>query len=189
MSSWAPSLREGIVRGERGFTSIELLVAAAVGIVVLGAILSLFETTARIAPKDVERGHAIREAQVGLHRMVRELRQAYAVNATTPTFIDVNVTIGGQDRRVSYECERPRCLRREGNPGSDLATAPTEVVVDRLLNGSAADPVFTYSPATFPPAHVEAKIVVPAAGERRDGYRHRVVLDDGFDLRNLNLGG
>lgn len=176
-------------RDETGFTLIEQLVTMVVLVVVLGAVLALFETTAKIAPRDQERAHSIRDAQVGLDRMGRELRQAYAVNAATPNLLDVNVTIRGQSRRVLYDCNRPRCVRRQGAPGADLSGLGGEVVIDRLLNGVSGEPVFTYSPpGAFPPAHVEARVRVPAAGERADGHPHSVVLDDGLALRNISLG-
>ena len=183
------ALRRKLVRSESGWALIELMVVVSLLGLVMAAVLTLLDTTARVAPRDQERAHAIREAQVGLHRMVRELRQAYGVNATTRNYIDVNVTIGDQGRRVVYDCDFPRCVRREGAVGPTVPSGSGEVVIARLLNGTPADPVFTFSPANrFPPDHVSARVRVPASGERSEGHRHNVVLDDGFALRNVTLG-
>ena len=175
-------------RDEDGFSLIELLVAASLMVVVFGAALALFDTTARIAPKDQERAHAIRDAQVGLHRMTRELRQADAVYAATPTLLDVQLTIGGVPTRVVYDCDRPRCLRREIVGGTSPAAGQGDVVLERLLNGTPEKPVFRYSPpGALPPQSVEVSVIVPASGGRGDGHRHKVVLEDGLAFRNVNL--
>ncbi len=180
---WSRRLRDD----ESGFTLIELLVATTVGLLVAGAALALVDSVARIAPRDQERAHAIREAQVGLDRMTRELRQAQSVNGATSTLMDIDVTIGAVTLRVIYDCSRARCVRRQGMPGAEPPSGG-EVVIDRILNGAAPDPVFVYSPAgSLPPDHVEVSIAVPAAGDRKDGHAHSVVLDDGLALRNVGL--
>ena len=78
------------------------------------------------------------------------------------------------------------CVRIETTGGHQGASA---VVIDRLLNkpGSGLSPVFAYTTngsgrTTYASAHVE----VPARGARTSGYGHRIVLDDGFYMRNLN---
>ena len=174
-------------RDESGFSLIELLVAATLMVVVFGAALALFDTTARIAPKDQERAHAIRDAQVGLHRMTRELRQADAVYAATATLVDVQLTIGGVSTRVVYDCNRPRCVRRAG-AGTGPPAGQGELVLERLRNGTSQEPVFRYSPpGALPPNSVDVSVIVPASGDRGDGHRHSVVLEDGLALRNVNL--
>jgi Tfp pilus assembly protein PilW len=184
--------------GEAGYSLIELMVVASLLVVVLGAILGLAETTQRIAPRETERAHVLREAQVGLHRMTRELRQAYgsaptmtgatsvAGNLVGPVFQATVLGTGGTTRTVSYECNHVhptnsawRQCRRYTIVG--MTKSGGEVVVDRVLNGAS---VFTFTS----PDYVRAAVEVAAAGDRRDGYTHRVVLDDGFYVRNLDPG-
>ncbi len=159
---------------------------------VLGAVLSFGEVTQRLAPRDQERSHVIREAQVGLHRMTRELRQAHLVNDRGPYFIDVQVRVNGVDTRVRYECDRPhpvepayrRCLRFV-NGG-----ATGELVVDRVLNAAdmPPDPVFSYTTdAGGNVAHVEARVELPARGDLKLGHGHRITYADGFYPRNLGV--
>jgi hypothetical protein len=176
-----------VAHEQAGLVLIELMVALAALTAVLSATLLTLELAEKIAPRDQERANAVHEAQVGLDAMVRELRQASAVNGTTPNYMDVNVTRGGQSVRVRYDCNNPRCVREQLAP--DGAVASERVVVERLLNGTPTDPVFAVSPADeFPPTYVKAKVKVPAKGGRQDGYQHSVVLDDGFHLRNVSLG-
>src|SRR5207302_54087 len=75
------------------------------------------------------------------------------------------------------------------NAAAPRAQARATVVIDRLINepGSGLSPVFTYATngsgrTTYASAHVE----VPAKGARPTGYSHRIVLDDGFYMRNLD---
>jgi prepilin-type N-terminal cleavage/methylation domain-containing protein len=197
-SRWS-LLRKGIAclkRDQTGFSLIELLVAAAVLSVVLGAVLSVLEAAAKVAPKDEERAVAIGEARAGLFRMTRELRQGTPpTGAPLPTSPSnsLDVIVGG--RRVRYACDLAssvpslrRCVRYSS---SDLSVPPGgigETVIDRVANGKNGDPVFFPQPGGTTVNYFEAKLKVPARGELRpgQGYRYTILLDDGFELRNVS---
>lgn len=193
-----PLLERG--RGEAGFSLIELMLVVSLLVVVLTAVLSLAERSTALAPRELERSHVIREGQVGLERMVRDLRGAYRVLATTPSSMEVLATatrtVSGaqvqQDRHILYRCNVPhptaagqrRCVKVEAALGTALpALSSGQVVVDRLTRTD----VFTFSPSPLAPNYVTAKVVLPAAGERADGFAYNVTLDDGFYLRNVSL--
>jgi Tfp pilus assembly protein PilW len=170
---------------EAGLALVELLVVASLLIVVLGAILALAETTQRIAPKESERAHVIREAQVGLHRMTRELRHAYQAPTVTGSTMQAAVLgANGTARTVKYDCDEAhptdgaytRCVRQVL---SGSTWTGNEVVIDRVLNGTT---VFS----STPPDYVSATVEVAARGNLQDGYDHRVILDDGIYMRNLD---
>jgi prepilin-type N-terminal cleavage/methylation domain-containing protein len=177
------------LRAQSGFTLVETLVAAALLAVVLTAVLSLFELSAKQAAGDQERAHAIREAQVGLTGLVRQGRQAYKIHANTAQRLEFSVLLRGEDRRVVYDCavEHPtrpdtrRCVRFQvlGDGGQ---TSP-EVVIDRVLNTD----VFAYTPDSGSPTYVTVNIEAPAAGERDGGFAHKIVLNDGFAVRNAGV--
>jgi Tfp pilus assembly protein PilX len=178
--------------GEAGYALTELLVVTSLLAVVLGAILMLAETTQRIAPKENERAMVIREAQVGLHRMTRELRQMYlAPHVSSPSRMEASVLVNGVATRVSYECDQPhpsdpaytRCMRYQ--VASDGTKSGGQVVIDRVVNGAG---VFTYTPSAADPTYVEAKVDVSARGDLKDGYDHLVALHDGFYMRNRGGG-
>jgi prepilin-type N-terminal cleavage/methylation domain-containing protein len=185
--------RAGRIRDERGFALVELLVTLSLLTVVLSAVALFGDTSAKVAPRDQERTHAIREAQTGLYRMTRELRQAHTVHASTPLTMEVSVVSGGANKRISYECDQPhptetsyrRCIRYLISGG--LKTTP-DVVVDRVLNTTT---VFTYTNnIESQMTYVQAKVDVPARGDRKLGHgnKHKVALYDGFYLRNIDLG-
>jgi hypothetical protein len=184
-------------RGEAGYALTELLVVAGLLVIVLGAILTLGETSQRIAPRESERAMVIREAQVGLHRMTRELREAH--NLVTPAaggsgaVIDAWVPTTGGQRRVSYECNQThpteegwtRCIRYDVSAAGLKSNG--QVVVDRVLNGGAAstNPVFVRgsSPTSD---YVKTTVEVAARGDLKNGYSHEILLEDGFYMRNLD---
>src|SRR3954469_1769991 len=180
-------------REESGFTLVELLVAAGLMLCVVGAVLALLDSSSSIAARDQERTHAIGETQAGVHEMTKELRQAFSIVSSTPYAIEAHVWKNGADHDVTYDCTGTssagpplgQCVRYETS-GSGQGAAST--VVARLINkpGSGRPPVFTYSAngaghTTYATVHVEA----PSKGERAHGYAYRVVIDDGFFMRNL----
>jgi hypothetical protein len=179
---------------ERGFALPELLITLVSFMFVLGGILGLLDSASQQAPKDGERALAIRESQAGLHRMTRELRQAYNVLGAGPR--SMYVLIGRSsppDIHVRYDCDVPspinpayrRCVRWQAPVGQELRTdLPGEVVIDRSLSQVS----FTYSPGPLNPTYVKVHIEVPQKGDRAGGYQSKFVLDDGFYLRNTDVG-
>ena len=238
-----------VARADEGFTLIEVLVAMSIFFVILGVTLGLLTNVARGVKKDEARTQAAEEAQIGVGRMVRELRQADEVVDMTGSAMDVIARIGGNSVHLRYDCDvaspddpgNPfdqfyrRCVRRTA-PVTD-PTSPTPpalppltdgtVIVDRLCPGTsttscdsaAAAPVFTCrtsvaAPATpcaaLPPPPpdpddeidptdpppepvfptlVEINVQVPARGASNEAmYRHRIVINDGVLLRNVQIG-
>jgi prepilin-type N-terminal cleavage/methylation domain-containing protein len=168
-----------------GFTLIELTVTAAMLAVVLLAILSVSDLGWKLAPKDQERTHMIRETQTGLYQMTRELRQGYEVVDAQPSVMQVRVLVQGNPRLVTYRCDVPHPTKPAWRRCVRSGDGPDRVVLDRLLD----DNVFEYTRRApgGPITYVRAKAVVPAAGDLAKGHPHRVVLDDGFYMRNQNL--
>lgn len=180
---------------------------------VLGAVLAVLDVTGKGAVNDQERNTALNEDTVRLNQMVRELRQARAVvgptSGSSSNYMDVLVRTASPsgpsvDRRVLYRCDVPagatglrQCIRYEfaatdtSPAGSFPVGAESRLAIDRLSNGTVADPVFTdlSSPAGVAsrPSYGQATIKTPGRGERTIGYRHEVVLADAFHMRNLDL--
>jgi prepilin-type N-terminal cleavage/methylation domain-containing protein len=173
---------------QRGFTLIETMLVAATLSIIIVAILSLSDTSQKLVPRDQERAFVIREAQVGLHKMTRELRQASQVISTSPRSMEV--TVRGQ--QVRYTCEAPhptksawrRCVRTAMSGSTPGAQS---VVVDRVLNGTGTVFSYTTDEQTGQITYVAVKLEVPASGDLKQGHPHRVALDDGFYMRNRDL--
>ena len=181
-----------MVRSETGYSLTEALIVVVLLIVVMGGTLSLLDTTAQVAPQENERAHAIREAQVGLGTMVRELRQARSVEDDySATGLTVRTPVAGVPTRVEYDCDavsitKPdlKACRRVQYAADDSTEVRTTYPVDRLLSNQ----VFTYTVEGGAIQFVRARIEVPASGERQQGLDHKIVLDDGFFLRNVANG-
>ena len=176
------------VTREDGFTLIELMISASILTVVLLAILALLDTSARIAPQDQERAHAIQDSQAGLDRMTRELRQAHEVVSGDADTITVRVLPRGATApaTITWDCgaahptesSMRRCTRTVG-------AGTAELVIDRVVNGSTR-PVFEFDAAPTAARYVRASVIVPARGDRKEdlGHKHEIVLADGFYMRN-----
>jgi prepilin-type N-terminal cleavage/methylation domain-containing protein len=183
-----------LVRREDGFTLMELLTGMAISLVVGAAALTLVDIAAPQADRELQRQVAISEGRAGLERMLREIRNANAVNATSPTLIDVDTVTASGPQRVVYECNSAfqavqyrQCVRYSGPVNG--AVSGGLVVVERLINGTTSQPVFTYAPDNIRPVVVKVQIVLPASGGPAPGYMHRVVFRDAAFLRNLDLTG
>jgi prepilin-type N-terminal cleavage/methylation domain-containing protein len=182
------------LRREDGFTLIELLVAMAAMLVVAGGAMTVLVSLQRNAANDVERAHAIREAEQGLLRMTKDLREAKVTNRNVPNEITAQAVIQGVNYTIRYNCTEahPRlanvfqCARYATTGGTTRRT----VVVERVLNGAASTPlgerVFEYPNGRL--SYVRVRLVVPARGNRTQGYEHKVVLDDGIYMRNCDVG-
>ena len=182
---------------QSGFTLIEVMMAAALLSVVLGAVLSLSQTGTRVAERDLTRANAIEEVQAGVARMDRELRTATQVfsptNAGATNSVDfaarVSATGGGSRtvRRVRYSCDVPSptvaglfaCYRYEGPVGSSPAGAG-RLVIDQLVGGT---PVFQGNAA--PPTYFNIQIRRSAKGTLRDGYDYAITYEHGVYLRSV----
>src|SRR3954463_4404165 len=94
-------------REESGFTLVELLVAAGLMLVVVGAVLALLDSSSSIAARDQERTHAIGETQAGVHEMTKELRQAFSIVWSTLSAMGAHVWKTGAAHAVPYACPGP----------------------------------------------------------------------------------
>ena len=170
------------MRGESGYTIVEALLVFALLAVVMGATLGLLDTSAKILPKERERAEAIRESQVGLARITRELRQASQVlappfaapQASTSHTLVVKTKVNGTLTTVTYHCTDPSPTL----PGARACRRGQQILIDRVLNWET---VFTRTADNYLIVRVE----VPASGERTLGHKHRVILDDGVFMRNV----
>jgi prepilin-type N-terminal cleavage/methylation domain-containing protein len=179
-----------IAREESGFSLIELLVAATLLAGVLGGVLALLDTSQAIAPHDRERGHAVREAQVGVAAMTRELRTATELGTTEPYRLTALVQREGVATWVEYYCggsaanpDWGQCVRTvmPGGTPAPLVRAFTN------KDGSGGPPVFSYT--TRPDGaitHVEVHVDVVVTDNASGRYGYRVPLTDGVYLRNLD---
>jgi prepilin-type N-terminal cleavage/methylation domain-containing protein len=198
-----------------GFTLIEVLVAAALSVIVFTALLSGLETSQRAQSRDQEWALVIQEGRAGLARMAREMRQAYSIRSDSHSAIVFYATIGGKSYEISYDCgeketgtEYNSCVRRAGEFVSGKApsslpskgqtivryvTNRTSVCESELAEGRSKECVFQeFTPNAVTPDLVTMRVRLPASGTLKlagaQGYSHHVVLENGAYIREMALG-
>lgn len=173
-------------------TLIELLVSAAMGVVVMGAVASLVISAVRAQPKINQEANNITTAQWVLARMTRELRNGAHVTEATPSRVSFETYVrrkpcgeGGAALassepaikcQVTYECTVTACSRTESPLGS-MTGVPVQI-----FSGIDTDQVFSYGPDASDPAHVTyVKVTLRLPNPRGSG---NLTVSDGASLRN-----
>jgi Tfp pilus assembly protein PilW len=181
-----------------GYTLIELLIASAMAVVVLGTTVVLLGASQRVQARDTERALVMQEGRAGLGRMAREIRQASTIEESEAkaNSIVFNATLGAKNWQIKYDCNVAQtgttyteCVRYAAEQGKVLPTTGTPIATD-VVNGTA---VFTYfkgtTSTTTKPDVVTLKLELPAAGTLKQidksGYRSVVVLENAAFMRNL----
>ena len=81
-----PNVRERFLKDERGFTLSEMMVTIMIMIVVFLALFSIFDMSLKVYSFGNNKIEAVESARIGLEKMEREIRQAYAFNrAASPS--------------------------------------------------------------------------------------------------------
>ena len=189
---------------EGGFTLVELLVTILILGLVMGATISILTTTQRAVPGDIEASHTIEDAQVGLNRMTRELRQGTNVTIYDSGTADTTAPIDGDQitadfgtTRVLYMCDVAlvnaapgetlrRCVRKAGTvstPPTFNTVGKTEQLFNAVRNSELGVNVFT-APST---KYFQIAIKTKSTGSVKvtTANPHTVTLSDAFYARNM----
>ncbi len=190
---------------EAGLTLVELLVAAAMAVVIVGAASSMLISAVRDQPKISKRAQNVSSARWMLGRMTHELRNGIAVDPETASASSVSfetyvrrASCGGEALaeasapsipcQVTYTCTTTACSRVEAEPGVETGAATT------LFEGIDSSAVFCYVPsgeadptACGPvgeeaPTYVRATLRIPNPDGEGD-----LTISDGASLRNATL--
>jgi Tfp pilus assembly protein PilW len=185
------SRRLSAARGEAGMTLIELLVASAMGVVLLGAVGTMMVGSLRQQPQVTRKVADVQTARWVMERFTRELRAGVVIDKASASSVSFKTyvrrsTCGGTSApsssspsikcEVTYTCSGSTCTRLEAAPGVYTGTATT---LFTGLNNSSS--VFTYTPATTP-TYVGISITIPVSGSNAS-----TTLTDGASLRNATL--
>jgi len=173
---------------ESGFTLIELLVAASLMLIVFAVALGMLQLAGEKEPEARAANARIQEAQVGVERVVRELRQTYNVVSATPSSLTVETYLQttscvngstGSSRpcRITYACASGNCTRTVGTVGGSSWDTPSRFASDVLSNN-----IFTYSPTSAAPTSVTMTV-----GLRAEGSEDAITLSDGAVMRNVSV--
>lgn len=180
------------LRQEDGVTLVELLVASAMGVVVMGAVAMLVIGAVRGQPRISAQAQNVSTARWVLERMTRELRGGISVVAKTSSKVSFvayvrHTTCGSTtalaataspiECLVTYECSTTACSRTEAPKNSTVGTPQT------IFSGINSNQVFTYAPNEAEPTYVKVTLRLP----NPDG-EGALTVSDGAALRNATLG-
>jgi Tfp pilus assembly protein PilW len=179
--------------GEGGYTLVELLVAATMGVIVMGAVASLMISAVREQPKISKESQNVTSARWMLERLTHELRNGKEVKEGTASKISFvgyvrRTTCGGSaalaasspaiECRITYECSTTACSRKETSP------ATTTGVAIPVFSGLASNQIFTYVPSAANATYVKATLQLPDPSDSGSP----LVISSGTSLRNATLG-
>ena len=169
------------LRSERGVGMVELLTVLPMLAIVLLGIYSLSDVGAKSQRRAHARTAGLERAQNGMERLTREMRQATDFTPVSSQILDATTYVRPTDgsasvqRRVRYVCSSGSCRRWEGPAGGPLDTGP-----ETLITGLQNPDVFFFSPDSVNPTFVSMKVEIGITGATNP-----IVLDGGFELRNL----
>ena len=180
-------------RDDGGWSLTELLVAAGLLLLVLGAAMPMISGSVQTEPKISRKADQIQKARVLVERMGRDLRPAYLVVApagsaslTFETYLRRSACGGAVEAspgappikcRIVYSCSAGTCTRQEQNAGGGGGG-----IAVKMVSGLLDSNVFSYYPSASAPKFVELKAVMPSSTPGEDA----VTLEDGFALRNVS---
>jgi Tfp pilus assembly protein PilW len=190
--------------GEAGMTLVELLVASAMSVVLLGAIGSMVVSAMRTQPKISKSAQNVSSARWVLDRMTREIRNGIRVDQATASKLSFltyvrHTSCGGSTLpastvssikcEVTYQCTTTACTRTEAAEGVYTGTART------LFTGINSSSVFCYVPSTetdpltcgTAKAAAEATYVRIRLQVPDPSGAGTLVTSDGASLRNATL--
>lgn len=109
-----------LIRGQGGSSLVELLVAIPLAVAVLGLVLQAFVDGSDDQRALERRGAALKDVNIGLERVTKELRQASWVHFFSSQVVDAEAmvrpgaTSEAVRRHVRYDCTSGACWRYEG---------------------------------------------------------------------------
>lgn len=186
------------LRSEEGYTLIELLVASAMGVVVMGAVALLVISAVKDQPQISKQAQNITTARWVLERWTHEIRDGSSVKYAGESKFSFETyvrhsTCGGSKQlpssspavkcQVTYTCTATACSRTESPPGSESGTAR------QVFAGINSSQVFSYAPKPSTPTtagevtYVKATLRLP-----NPSGTGALTVSDGASLRNATLG-
>jgi type II secretory pathway pseudopilin PulG len=180
--------------GETGLTLIELLIAAAMSVVLVGAAASMMISAVQTQPELSKRSQDISSARWILERMTREIRNGIAIEpGATGAVVSFTAFVrqascgsgtplppesSAIECEITYDCSSgTSCTREETDPELPVAAAPKTI-----FTGIASDKVFNFSPNPSEATFIGVTLRFP--NPDGDGF---LTVSDGASLRTADV--
>ena len=142
------------LRGETGFTVIELIVALTVGVGVLFALLGLLDTSTRLSASTVDRVETSSRARLAMDLLTRQVRSQLCLGTDVPALTNATPTSMTFYGSIAPEAS-PLIVQRR----TLTYDAPAERLVETVWTGAGTRPNVTFD--TAPQSSVIADGIVP----------------------------
>ncbi len=193
-----------VARDESGMTLVELLVASAMSVILVGAVGSMMVSSLRTQPQVSKKAQNVSTARWVLERMTREIRNGIRVDVASPSKVSFvtyvrHTPCGGTTAlsssappikcEVTYQCTTTSCSRIEAQEGVFTGTEKT------VLTGINSSSVFCFVPSTEKDS-LTCGTAASATGTTYIGVTLRIpnpsgtgnlTVSDGVSLRNATL--
>jgi Tfp pilus assembly protein PilW len=178
---------------EAALTLVELLVAAAMSVILVGAACMMLISAVRSQPTVSKKSQEITTARYVLERMTREIRNGTSIEAATGSRVEFlsrvrRSTCGGAvqespsvpaiECRVTYNCTTTECTRTETAPTVSGAAGSSIRIIGNLNSSQ----VFNFEPA-LPAEPSYVGITLHIANPEGKG---ELTVTDGAGLRIQN---
>jgi hypothetical protein len=174
-------------------TLVELLVAASMSVVIVGAAATMLISALKTQPELSQRSQDVSTARWVLERMTREIRNGIVVDSATGSSVSFRAyvrrtscgasgTLAASSSaiacQVTYSCTTTSCTRLETAPGVFTGTGKT------IFSGINSANVFNYSPSSEEPTFVGVTLRFP----NPEGNGN-LTISDGANLRSTEFFG
>jgi Tfp pilus assembly protein PilW len=182
---------------QRGVTLIELVFAMSLAIVVIGAPLTFMVVSLHQHNTVISRTDAVRDAEVGLDRLMRDLRQADPTQSVSLTWASGSAsavfyiltpgTAGASDQKITWTCSANASCTRQVGTGSvttqikyvtSTSFAPKDANGNTLTSGSSTTPAYVGITLTMKGVSQDGTAKAVAAR----GITQPITLSAGVDL-------
>jgi len=202
--------RLGAHDGQAGLTLVELLVAATMSVILVGAACAMLISAVRDQPALSQKSQNVTTARWQLERIVRAIRSGVKVETATPTQVSFRARVAAGTCGTPASAEAPECLitytcSLGAGAGSSGACMRSEATTEGIavgtpitaLSGVDDAEVFCFVPSAesdatecgspkteSPPTYVGVNLVVP-----NPSGPGLLTISDGATLRTAVMAG
>jgi Tfp pilus assembly protein PilW len=135
------------LRDERGLSLIEVVIASAISLVIVGALLASLGSGTRATSTTEAKHGALQELRGAMDRASTDIRQATDVSpASTSTWLDIQTLVAGTPKRMIFEVAGTS-FRRMVCPDVNFDfTTPCGGVAAELASSITSSQAFCYDP-------------------------------------------
>jgi prepilin-type N-terminal cleavage/methylation domain-containing protein len=178
------------VRGQRGFTLVELLLTMTMSLVAAGSGLALLGVVGQRNVENARYSDRVSRAQIALESMTRELRQATWVPVRTGPGVAAVPRLVRFDCSLGTTCERREGPRTSYPPPAAPAFDSTRIAIESLRPGSVVFTPQAVGPSGAPTTtYVNPTTLAVRLEVTIEGWDRPVRLDDTITMRNATTFG